>query len=111
MSQNEIGNVGFRGVNHGDQLKPEGDCSVSGYTNCGTANFNVLFGGYSYYAGHFYGNGWEGALWSSSDDSAESPLENSECYTWIRTISNYSRKVSRDYYYKFGSLSCHCVQD
>ena len=102
MSQNEADDTGYRGTDEGKKMK-----STSGwYNNSNGTNsscFNALPGGYRYSDGSFYGLGYNGYWWSSTEYSGTG--------AWSRGLDYGSDQVGRGLDYKPGGFSVRCLKN
>jgi uncharacterized protein (TIGR02145 family) len=110
MSESEANNTGWRGSisNHGSKLAGNSDLWDSGdlanSSEFGTSGFTARPGGYrSYDNGAFYGMGYYGYFWSST--------ENSSNYAWYRLLDYDYSGVGRTYYFKQSGFSIRCLGD
>ncbi|MCH9718221.1 MAG: fibrobacter succinogenes major paralogous domain-containing protein, partial [Gammaproteobacteria bacterium] len=101
MSESEANDTGWRGTDHGSQMKSSpGDNPSWNGTN--TSGFSGLAGGYRRYNGDFYYVGNNGYFWSASASGT---------YAWSRGLDGGLAEVVRDNDFLRSGFSVRCVRD
>ena len=107
MSQSEADDTGYRGTNEGSKLAGRADIWIDGNlennSEFGTSGFTALPGGYRYTNGYYYGMGYFGYFWSSTEDT-------SYC-AWARILGFNNSGVYRYNYAKQSGFSVRCLRD
>jgi len=107
MSQSEADDTGCNGTNEGSKLAGNADLWNSGAlennSEFGSSGFTALPGGYRDLDGNYYGMGYLGYFWSST--------ELSSCSAWSRTLGYSGSDVSRYVYGKRVGFSVRCIRD
>ena len=107
MSQVEADDADWRGTNEGSKLAGMADLWNDGNLvnnpEFGTSGFNLLPGGYRNGNGNYYGMGYNGYFWSST--------EGNDYLAWYRLLDYVNSEVSRYLNNKRGGFSVRCIRD
>jgi uncharacterized protein (TIGR02145 family) len=107
MSQVEADDADWRGTNEGSKLAGMADLWNDGNLvnnpEFGTSGLNLLPGGYRNGNGNYYGMGYNGYFWSST--------EGNDYLAWYRLLDYVNSEVSRYLNNKRGGFSVRCIRD
>jgi len=107
MSQADVDNQGWRGINEGSKLAGNKNLWQDGIlendAEFGTSGFTALPGGLRYHYSSFRVIGNKGELWSATEYNTDR--------AWYRSLRCYYSSVYRFYYYKECGFSVRCVRD
>lgn len=107
MTQSEVDQSDFRGINEGSKLAGNFDLWYNGDLRndmaFGNSGFNALPSGYRKNNGRFYGVYAYSTYWTSSQQN--------ELYSWYRHLNNQNFKIGRNYSDKNLGCSVRCVKD
>jgi uncharacterized protein (TIGR02145 family) len=108
MTQAQADATGWRGTDQGSKLAGSANLWTDGVldqnANFGTSGFSALPGGYrDYSGGSFYGLGYDGYWWSSTEYGGSD--------AWYRYLYYYNANVGRYNDYKRNGFSVRCLRD
>ena len=101
MSESEANGTSGRGTDQGTQMKSSASDSPA-WNGTNTSGFSGLAGGFRYYSGDFYSEGYNGYFWSASANGTNA---------WYRELSGGNTEVSRDIHNLRSGFSVRCVWD